>query len=89
MRNDFKIIDALSQPDDNISINHLVETCQKIALSYLHFNYKKVFKFLNYEDLTIDEFALDAIAPLFTEETRFKKDFIKGIILKMESSNKV
>jgi hypothetical protein len=68
MRNDFKIIDALSQPDNSISMNYLVETCQKIALSYLHFNYKKVFRFLNSEDLTIDEFALDAIAHLFTRE---------------------
>jgi len=82
MRNDIKILDALSQPDNKLSINHLIETCHKIALAYLHFNYRKVFRFLNNEELTIDEFALDAIASMFTRENgeqhiKLKQSFVK------------
>ena len=68
MRKSIKIFDALIQCDQKDSINQLIEICQTIALSYLHFNYRKVYKFLQNENLTIEEFALDAIAPLFIRD---------------------
>ena len=46
----------------------MIEICQTIALSYLHYNYRKVYKFLQNENLTLEEFALDALAPLFCKD---------------------
>jgi hypothetical protein len=84
MNKNSKIIDALGQIDDTVSINQLVEICQKIASTYLHYNYKKVFRFLQNEDLSLEEFALDAIAPLFTKENGAQEISLKQSFLKWD-----
>jgi len=68
MNKNYNIVRILNELDSQISLNHLIDICQKIALSYLHFNYKKVYKFLKNEDLTLDELSIDAIAPLFLKD---------------------
>lgn len=65
MHNNHKIFALLNKMDSQTSLNELIEICDKIAISYLRFNHKKVYKLLQIEDLSIEEFALDAIAPLF------------------------
>jgi len=72
MNKSYKIISLFDQLDSQISLNSLIEICQKIALSYLHFNYKKVYKFLKSEDLTLDELSIDAIAPLFLMDKNYE-----------------
>lgn len=64
----YNIINLLIEIESQILLNSLIETCQKIALSYLHCNYRKIYKFLQNEELSFEEFALDAIAPLFVRE---------------------
>ena len=65
MKNNSEIFVCLENLDSHLFLNKVIEICQTIALSYLHFNYKKVYKFLQNENLTSEEFALDAIASLF------------------------
>lgn len=77
MSKNYKIIGILKEINSQSSLNGLIETCQKIAQTYLHFNYKKIFKFLQNEDLTLEEFALDAIAPLFIKEKDHQNIYIK------------
>jgi len=64
----YNIINLLIEIDSQFLLNSLIETCQKIALSYLHCNYRKIYKFLQNEELSFEEFALDAIVPLFVRE---------------------
>lgn len=68
MNKNYKIISLISELDSQVSLNNLIEICQKIALSYLHFNNKKIYKFLRNEDLTFEELSIDAIAPLFLKD---------------------
>ena len=70
MENHTEILAILKNLECKTSLNKLIEITLSTALTYLHFNYKKCYKFLRDEKLTIDELALDAIAPLFTQEKR-------------------
>jgi len=63
-----QILDILTNLDSRLSLNELIEITLKIAIAYLRFNYKKLYKFLRNEDLTIEEFALDSIALLFIKD---------------------
>ena len=68
MNKNYKIISLISELDSQVALNNLIEICQKIALSYLHLNNKKIYKFLRNEDLTFEELSIDAIAPLFLKD---------------------
>ena len=46
-------------------VNHLIELSQNYAHSYLKYRYKNLSKILMSEDVTLQELAIDAIAPLF------------------------
>lgn len=56
-------------------VNFLIEFSHKISTSYLKHRYKNLGKVLMSEDVTLDELAIDAIAPLFErdENGRFIK----------------
>ncbi len=77
MEKHYNIINLLIEIDSQISLNSLIETCHKIALSYLHCNYRKIYKFLQNEELSFEEFALDAIALLFVREKEDQNISIK------------
>ena len=68
MKKNSEILVFFTNPDSHLFLNKVIEICQTIALSYLHYNYRKVYKFLNNENLTLEEFALDALAPLFCKD---------------------
>lgn len=46
-------------------VNHLIELSQSYAYSYFKYRYKNLSKILMAEDVTLQELAIDAIAPLF------------------------
>ncbi len=58
-------------------INFLVETSYKIALHYLRGYYKKLHKILQHDDLSLNDFAIDAIAPLFQRDENNSFSVIK------------
>ncbi|HSP88445.1 MAG TPA: hypothetical protein VLN45_09955 [Ignavibacteriaceae bacterium] len=53
-------------------LNPYIEKSYKIALQYFRSINKKVYKLLNYNENTIEDLALDAIAPLFTKDGNFE-----------------
>ncbi len=70
MLKNIHILQLFKDIDSQVSENKLIEISYKIAIRYLRFNFKKVSKFLETEELTIEEFALDAIASLFVCEKK-------------------
>jgi hypothetical protein len=78
MKMNSEIIDLFKDLESHSSINKVIEICQKIALSYLHYNYKKVYKFLKCEYLTLDELSIDAIVPLFLKDKSNENISIKS-----------
>lgn len=68
MKKNSEILVFLTNLDSDLFLNNVIKICQSIALSYLHCNYRKIYKFLQNEELSFEEFALDAIAPLFVRE---------------------
>ncbi len=70
MEKNTEILVILKNLDSKSYLNKLIEITLNIALTYLHFNYKKIYKFLRDEKLKTDELAIDAIAPLFTRDKR-------------------
>jgi hypothetical protein len=50
------------------AVNALVETCIKLARSYLRFSYHKIAKHLQNDSLTFNEFAISSAAPLFKRD---------------------
>lgn len=49
-------------------VNHLIELSQSFAYSYIKYRYKNLNKVLMAEDLTLQELAIDSIAPLFERD---------------------
>ena len=49
-------------------VNHIIELSHSFAYSYLKYRYKNLSKVLMAEDLTMQELAIDAIAPLFERD---------------------
>lgn len=49
-------------------VNHLIELAHSFAYYYLKYRYKNLSKVLMAEDLTMQELAIDAIAPLFERD---------------------
>lgn len=77
MKKNSEIIGLFKNLHSQLSINGVIEICHKIALSYIHFNYKKVHRFLKNEDLSLDEFSIEAIAPLFIKDKHSETISIK------------
>ena len=48
-----------------VEVNYLIETAQSYAYTYLKYRYKNLDKIFLAEDVTLNELAIDAIAPLF------------------------
>lgn len=49
-------------------VNHLIELTHSFTYSYLKYRYKNLNKVLMAEDLTLQELAIDSIAPLFERD---------------------
>jgi len=72
MKHSYTLIDILiafcrnkySQPE----VNHLIELAHSYSLTYLRYRYKNLSKVLLAEDVTLQELAIDAIAPLFERD---------------------
>lgn len=69
MKTSYPILNTLtniSERDVSRSeVNHLIELSQSYAYTYLKYRFKNLSKVLMAEDLTLQELAIDAIAPLF------------------------
>lgn len=72
MKNNFPILHILTRVCDNQSshteTNFLVELTRNYAYTYLRYRYKTLGKVLLAEDVTLNELAIDAIAPLFEKD---------------------
>lgn len=58
-----------------LGINQLIELTQNFAFTYLKYRYKNLNKLTLAEDATLDELAIDSIAPLFERDE--KRSFVK------------
>jgi hypothetical protein len=56
--------------DNWVSLNRLVEISYKISFHYIRQNYHRTKYILEYEGITIKEFAFDSIAYLFTRNKK-------------------
>ena len=68
MKKNSEILVYLENLNSHLFLNKVIEIWQSIAITYLHCNYRKIYRFLQNEELSFEEFALDAIAPLFVRE---------------------
>lgn len=72
MKNTYSAIKILLSLKSNqisrVEINHLIELAESYAFTYLKFRYKNLHKTLLAEDVTLNEIAIDAIAPLFERD---------------------
>ena len=76
------ILDRLNNStEDRQALNALIETCYKVALHYVRINATRVFKQLNEGQESIEDIAIDTIAPLFLRnkenELQIKRIFQK------------
>lgn len=74
MKTSLEILSLLSNLNNcTLARNKLIEVSYKIALTYLKYNFRRVKKILNSEEITPKELALDSIASLFEsdEQNRF------------------
>jgi len=60
-------------------INNLIERAQNYACTYLKYRYKNLHKVFLAEDVTLDELAIEAIAPLFERDGN-------GMFVKLKSA---
>lgn len=69
MKNAYSVLKILQSICNNKSsrseVNQVIELSQRYAFSYLKYRYKNLSKILMSEDVTLQELAIDAIAPLF------------------------
>ena len=67
MKSTYSVLVILTLVCENKSsrseVNHLIELSQSYAYSYLKYRYKNLSKILMSEDVTLQELAIDAIAP--------------------------
>ncbi len=76
----FEILQAVSNQNiERTELNQLIELTQSFAYTNLKFRYRKLAKVLMVEDLTLNEMAIDAIAPLFEINT-------DGILVRIKSA---
>lgn len=73
MKTSLEILSLLSNLNCTVARNKIIEVSYKIALTYLRYNFRKVKKILNSEEITLKELALESIASLFEsdEQNRF------------------
>ena len=74
--------DVCNQNVNHSKLNQLIELTQSFAFTFLKFRYKNLNRVLLGEDITYEEMAIDAIAPLFERDdsgtlVRIKKAFLK------------
>lgn len=72
MEKKLQILHLLLSPDSQQSVNKLVEVCYKIALSTLRFNYKRIHKIIEQDELSLDDIAIDSITSLFVRDAEGK-----------------
>jgi hypothetical protein len=81
MKSNYSVLGILTSICGNKSsrseVNNLIELSQSYAYSYLKYRYKNLSKILMSEDVTLQELAIDAIAPLFERDD--EGSFIKII----------
>jgi hypothetical protein len=79
MKKDYSLLQIFigicNNQSSHSGINYLIELTQNYAYTYLHYHYKNFNKVLLAEDVTLDEIAIEAIAPLFGRDER--RTFIK------------
>ncbi len=64
------LLETLNKRNPNQFImQDIIETLHKIAVTYLCVNYKKVRRILSKEGITIEDIAIDSIAPLFLKDS--------------------
>ncbi len=72
MKSTYSVLTILQSISENKAsrseVNHLIELSQSFAYSYLKYRYKNLNKVLMAEDLTLQELAIDSIAPLFERD---------------------
>ena len=72
MKTSFSVLGILTSICENKTsrseVNHLIDMSQSYAYSYLKYRYKNLSKVLLAEDVTLQELAIDAIAPLFERD---------------------
>lgn len=71
-----------NQTVNHSGLNQLIELTQSFAFTYFNYRYKNLGNILLGEDVTLDEMAIDAIAPLFERDEsgtfiRIKRAFVK------------
>lgn len=72
MKSAYSVLDILTSICENKTsrseVNHLIELTHSYAHSYLKYRYKNLSRVLLAEDVTLQELAIDAIAPLFERD---------------------
>jgi len=72
MKSTYSVLAIFKSISENKSsrseVNHLIELSQSYAYSYLKYRYKNLSKILMSEDVTLQELAIDAIAPLYERD---------------------
>jgi hypothetical protein len=72
MKNKYSVFSVLKSICENQTsrseVNYIVELTQNYAYTYLRYRYKNLSKVLLAEDVTLDELAIEAIAPLFERD---------------------
>ena len=68
MEKKYQILQLFSTFDSRQSVNRLVETCYKIAYSYLHFNFRKVQNVISRDVISLEDIAIDSITSLFEKD---------------------
>lgn len=73
MKNDYSVLKILRtvtcKEVSRVELNDLIELTQSYAYTYLKYRYKNLHKIFLAEDLTLNEMAIDAIAPLFERDS--------------------
>lgn len=78
MNKNVQILHLISTLDSQQSINKLVEICYKIALSQLHFSYKKIHRIILRNEIAMEDIAIDSITSLFeTDESGCFKNILE------------
>lgn len=68
MNKNVLILHLISTLDSQQSINKLVEICYKIALSQIHFSYKKIHRIILRNEIAMEDIAIDSITSLFEKD---------------------
>jgi hypothetical protein len=70
MKDDFQVLFLLNNIENQKSLNKLIELSYKIAYHYLNFNVKRIKRLLEFEGITLKEFAIESIEMLFIKNPK-------------------